>query len=180
MTLCRKFEPSRGLNADETSNMLPGIKRDGLAGSAFYFDALTNDARLVLDTMRSAAAHRAVLLNYCKFINSHRDSGLWNCDVSDLESGQSFRIKSKTIVNASGPWANRLPHSKVQLRLSKGIHVVLRADQLPVKSAAVITQGKRILFVIPLGAIVLSLAQPILISMNQKMSAQMRQTSNMC
>lgn len=145
----KNFQPSRGLTADETGQMLPGIKRDGLAGSAFYFDALTNDARLVLDTLRSAAAHHAVLLNYASFIDSHRQSGFWACNLVDQETGQPIRIEAKSIVNATGPWANRLPHSKVQLRLSKGIHIVLRSDQLPVKSAAVIAEGKRILFVIP-------------------------------
>lgn len=147
----KNFQPSRGLTPDETLEMLPGIKRDGLAGSAFYFDALTNDARLVLDTLRSAAAHGATVLNYAKFLDARRHSGYWNCELIDSEKNEPFRVQAKTIVNATGPWADRLPHSKVQLRLSKGIHVVLSSEQLPVKSAAVITQGKRILFVIPWG-----------------------------
>ena len=43
---------------------LPGICRNGLTGAVRYFDALTNDARLVIDTLRSAAWHGAIVLNY--------------------------------------------------------------------------------------------------------------------
>jgi glycerol-3-phosphate dehydrogenase len=39
----------------------------------------------------------------------------------------------------------------VKLRLSKGIHIVVDRARLPVPSAVVITEGKRILFVLPWG-----------------------------
>jgi len=42
-----------------------------------------------------------------------------------------------------------VPHSKVKLRLTKGIHVVFEGRRLPVPEAVAITQGKRLLFVIP-------------------------------
>ena len=35
--------------------LLPGIRREGLTGGVRYFDGLTSDARLVIDTLRSAA-----------------------------------------------------------------------------------------------------------------------------
>src|SRR5205823_5401272 len=53
--------------------------------------------------------------------------------------------------NATGPWAGNVPHSRVQLRLTKGIHLVIDRRRLPVPDAVVITEGKRILFVIPWG-----------------------------
>jgi glycerol-3-phosphate dehydrogenase len=60
-------------------------------------------------------------------------------------------IHARAIVNATGPWADRVPHSAVKLRLSKGIHLVIDRARLPVPSAVVITEGKRILFVLPWG-----------------------------
>jgi glycerol-3-phosphate dehydrogenase len=44
-----------------------------------------------------------------------------------------------------------LPHSQVKLRLTKGIHLVVERKRLPVPDAVVITEGKRVLFVIPWG-----------------------------
>ena len=147
----KNFQPSRGLSVDETLKYLPGLRSEALRGSAFYFDALTNDARLVIDSLRSASRHDACLLNYTCFVNSHYQSSAWECEVVDQLTGQPRKIRARTIVNATGPWANKLPHSGVKLRLSKGIHIVVPQSRLPVQSAAVITEGKRILFVIPWG-----------------------------
>jgi hypothetical protein len=44
-----------------------------------------------------------------------------------------------------------MPHSQVKLRLTKGIHLVIDRTRLPLPSAVVITEGKRILFAIPWG-----------------------------
>jgi glycerol-3-phosphate dehydrogenase len=60
-------------------------------------------------------------------------------------------VRARTIVNCTGPWADRVPHSAVKLRLTKGIHIVIDRTRLPVPSAVVITEGKRILFVLPWG-----------------------------
>ncbi len=57
---------SRGLTKEETLRAVPQLNPDGLTGSVRYFDGLTNDARLVMDTLRSAAAHGATLVNYCQ------------------------------------------------------------------------------------------------------------------
>jgi glycerol-3-phosphate dehydrogenase len=63
----------------------------------------------------------------------------------------NFKVLARMVVNATGPWADGLPHSKVQLRLTKGIHLVVDAARLCVPDTVVMTEGKRILFVIPWG-----------------------------
>ena len=55
------------------------------------------------------------------------------------------------MVNATGPWADGLPHSRVKLRATKGIHLVVEHARAPVTETVVMTEGKRILFVIPWG-----------------------------
>jgi glycerol-3-phosphate dehydrogenase len=147
----RNFQPSRGLTHTETLGMLSQLKPEKLAGAVYYFDALTNDARLVIDSLRSAAAHGAAVVNYARFCDSQRDGAEWKCQVEDRETGVKQTIRARAIVNATGPWADKISHSEVKLRLSKGIHIVIDRARLPVPSAVVITQGKRILFVIPWG-----------------------------
>jgi glycerol-3-phosphate dehydrogenase len=147
----RNFEPSRGFNRDETLRMLPALDQENLAGAVRYFDALTNDARLVLDTLRSAETHGATLLNYTRFHDARRSGAEWACQVEDRTTGQALQVRARTILNATGPWADKVPHSAVRLRLSKGIHIVVERARLPVPSAVVITEGKRILFVLPWG-----------------------------
>jgi len=146
----RNFGKSTWLSRDETLQKVPPLRRNGLKGSVRYFDALTNDARLVLDTLRSAAINGAGLLNYCRFKTAARNE-VWECEIDDLLSGESFQIQARSVVNAAGPWADGLPHSQVKLRLTKGIHLVIDRKRLPLTDTVVMTQGKRILFAIPWG-----------------------------
>lgn len=147
----RNFEPSRGFSRTETQQMLPALRDAKLAGAVRYFDALTNDARLVLDTLRSAARHGATLRNYTRFRDARREGDLWVCTVENTLDGSVATIRTRTLLNATGPWADQIPHSAVKLRLSKGIHLVIDRARLPVPSAVVITEGKRILFILPWG-----------------------------
>jgi glycerol-3-phosphate dehydrogenase len=147
----RNFQPSRGFNRKETLAMLPALRADNLNGSVRYFDALTSDARLVYDTLTSAQRAGAVVGNYLRFEDCRREDGLWVCSLTDKLSGSAFTVRARTIVNAAGPWAESLRHSSVKLRLSKGIHIVIDRKRLPVPSAVVITEGKRLLFVLPWG-----------------------------
>jgi len=147
----RNFSPSCGLTPGETGQALPGVDPVGLRGSVRYFDALTNDARLVIDTLRSAAGHGAALANYVRFHDARRIGDGWRCELEDGLAGERISVEARTMVNATGPWAQGIPHSAVRLRLSKGIHVVVERSRLPAVSAGVLTEGRRILFVLPWG-----------------------------
>ena len=61
----------------------------------------------------------------------------------------SANLQCRCIVNAAGPWADRLSHSRVRLRMTKGVHLVIDRARLPIPSAVVLPEGKRILFAIP-------------------------------
>src|SRR5262249_24635447 len=93
----RNFGKSTWLNRDETLEKVPQIRKDGLGGAVRYFDALTNDARLVLDTLRSAAKNGAALLNYCRFNTASRHE-FWECEVEDLLAGETYRLRARAVV----------------------------------------------------------------------------------
>ena len=147
----KNFGSSASLDRQSLLAWAPRLNPDQLAGAVRYFDALTNDARLVLDTLRSAAHHGALLANYLRFKDARREGGSWICEVEDLLTHQPHTIRARAIVNATGPWAARLPHSRVRLRLTKGIHLVIERGRLPVPDAVVMTAENRILFAIPWG-----------------------------
>ncbi len=147
----RNFQPSRGFNREETRALLPDLDAENLSGAVRYFDALTNDARLVLDNLRSAERHGAALANYAKLTDARPDGAGWVATIADAVGTGTHTVRARTIVNATGPWADQLRPSAVKLRLSKGIHVVVDRSRLRVPSAVVITEGKRILFVLPWG-----------------------------
>lgn len=146
----RNLGRSSWLKSEAVRERLPELKADGLTGAVRYFDGLTNDARLVLDTLRSAAKAGAAVLNHVTFRNAGKES-LWECEIEDGVSGSTHKIQARAVVNATGPWADGLPHSAVKLRLTKGVHLVVDRCRLPVPDSVVMTEGKRILFAIPWG-----------------------------
>ncbi len=153
--LCgRNLGRSRSLSAEATTRLLPGLNAEGLAGAVSYFDGFTNDARLVIDTLRSAERHGATLLNYARLESAEligEKPSRWRCRIHDVCANEDFEVEAGYVINATGPWAQSLPQSSVKLRLTKGVHLVIDRARLPVPCAVVVTEGTRILFVIPWG-----------------------------
>ncbi|MDI1248024.1 MAG: glycerol-3-phosphate dehydrogenase/oxidase [Lacunisphaera sp.] len=149
----RNLGRSGALDRDALIARVPGLRTEKLAGGVRYFDALTNDARLVLDTLRSAEVAGALLASYTKFVRAESTGGDWRVEVQDtgVPTAAASPLVARAIVNATGPWSDRVPRSAVRLRLTKGIHLVLDRARLPVPDAVVLTEGRRLLFVIPWG-----------------------------
>jgi glycerol-3-phosphate dehydrogenase len=147
----RNLGYSSCLSEVKTLNLLPGLNGQDLTGSVRYFDGLTSDARLVLDTIRSAHGSGANVMNYLELQDAERQGEVWHCRVRDDLTGRCALVQAKTVVNATGAWANRFAASQVSLRLTKGVHLVVDRRRLPVPDAVVMSEGRRILFAIPWG-----------------------------
>jgi glycerol-3-phosphate dehydrogenase len=145
----KNYGKSSSLNVARILELLPGLGTQNLTGAVRYFDALTNDARLVIDTLKSAANDGAMLLNHTQFVDASCNGDLWTCILNDDRG--SHEVTAKTVVNAAGPWSDRLPHSHTQLRLTKGVHLVVDRQRFPVPEAVVMADGDRIMFAIPWG-----------------------------
>ena len=146
----RNLGKSTWLSQNQVLQRVPGLAANGLQGAVRYYDGFTNDARLTIDTLRSAANSGASVLNYCRFKGASR-SEVWECELEDRLTQNTFQVRARAVVNATGPWADGLPHSRVKLRVTKGIHLVVERGRVPVKETVVMTEGKRILFAIPWG-----------------------------
>jgi glycerol-3-phosphate dehydrogenase len=147
----RNLGPSTTLDPAAVLAILPGLREDGLAGATRHFDALTNDARLVIDTLRSAEAAGATVRNYTSYVSASAFADLWVCRLRDEMSGETAEVKARSIANAAGAWASGFPQSGVKLRLTKGAHLVIDRTRLPADEAVILTEGQRVLFVIPWG-----------------------------
>jgi len=145
------FGKSKTLGIRQVMSMLDGIRPNGLTGAVRYFDGFTQDARLVIDTLRSAAEHNAQLYNYTLFNEASFNNQTWECLLHDQLNDQHVMVHARTVINAAGPWADRMQHSQTPLRLTKGVHLVVDRKRLPVPEAVVMTQKDRILFAIPWG-----------------------------
>jgi len=147
----RNLGRSSWMRRSEVLAYLPNLKPEGLTGAVRYYDGLTNDARLVIDTLRSADRHGAVICNYTRLEDASPSNAGWQCRVRDVVSGRSYPVAARSVVNATGPWAETLPQSSIRLRLTKGVHLVVDHRRLPVPDAVSMTEGRRILFALPWG-----------------------------
>lgn len=145
----RNLGRSTSFDAKGLCEHLPQINARHLTGAVRYFDGLTNDARLVIDTLRSAVRSKGLVLNYCRMTDAVPQNNRWRCTLHDKIAGTDYAVEATNVVNAAGPWAQQLPQCSVKLRLTKGVHLVIDRKRLPTSDAVVLTEGSRILFVIP-------------------------------
>ena len=152
----KKSERRSMLSADETLAKEPLIKKEGLKGGGYYVEYRTDDARLTIEVMKKAIENGAKAVNYAKvesFI--YEDKKVKGVKVVDQLTGKEYKIYTKKIVNATGPWVDKLREAdnskkgKV-LRLTKGVHIVLDQSKFPLKQAIYYdTPDGRMVFAIP-------------------------------
>lgn len=145
------FIPSEAFDTEQTLERCPHWNPEGLTGSVEYADAQTLDSRLVLDTLFSATRSGASAFNYASFISAEKKSGIWICRIDDRLTGDTIEVETRCIVNATGPWAQSISNSHIQIRPTKGVHLVFDQETLPTRNALVLPAGQRILFALPWG-----------------------------
>jgi glycerol-3-phosphate dehydrogenase len=155
----RNVKSHRWLNAKEARRAEPALKDRGLAGAALYYDAQTDDARLVLATVRSAARAGALVANYAQVTNLLKPDGhVRGATVRDVLSGESRTVRALVVVNAGGPWVDRLrrlddPSALPLLRPTKGAHVAVPRRRIGNERAITLFSpiDGRVMFVLPWG-----------------------------
>lgn len=149
--------PHRALSAGAAESIFPALRLDGLRRAYLYYDAGTDDARLVIAVLRTAQARGAVALNYARAVELlRRDDRVAGVRVMDLQSGDAFSVPARTTVNATGVWAAEVAAlagpPRFSLRRAKGAHLVVRGDRLRLGRAALVlpeTDDGRVAFVVP-------------------------------
>jgi len=134
--------------------LAPGLKGEGLLGGTRFFDAVTDDARLVLRVLGEARAEGGEALNGMRVIELLREEDrVTGLLVEDAESGQRYAFRSRAVAQATGAWADQLRRKKglEHIRPLRGSHLLLPAWRLPVAHAFSFMHSadKRPVFVFP-------------------------------
>jgi glycerol-3-phosphate dehydrogenase len=124
-----KSLPKRRLyGRDELLAYLPGLRRDGLVGGASYYDAQVRyPERLVVENVRDAVAHGAVLSTYSRVTRVRVERGRATGVEWQSARGRSG-ARAPLIVNAAGPWVDEVLGPIQHTRLiggTKGSHIVV-------------------------------------------------------
>ncbi|NCT10118.1 MAG: glycerol-3-phosphate dehydrogenase/oxidase [Flavobacteriia bacterium] len=148
------------LTKEEALEKEPLLPKSILNGAGFYAEYRTDDARLTIEILKTSLNYHAKALNYLEATDFlYKEKRVVGAKVIDTISNETFEISAKYVVNAAGPWVDELRqinHSKIgkRLHLTKGVHLVVAHEKLPVKQAVYfdIPDG-RMMFAIPRGKV---------------------------
>jgi glycerol-3-phosphate dehydrogenase len=150
--------PSEKLSRKDTLDAIPNLDEHQLNGGVVYYDGQFDDSRLAVNLAQTAVENNAVVLNYMKVTGLCKDQNGLVCgvDAVDMESGDSCRIRSRTVINATGVFVDGVlamddPKADPLVRPSQGIHIVLDKSFLQGDAAIMIpkTSDGRVLFAVP-------------------------------
>jgi glycerol-3-phosphate dehydrogenase len=150
------------LSKEETEDAEPLVRKDILKGGGLYYEYRSDDARLTIENTKTAVANGADCLNYIEVTGYIYENGkVVGVTAKDHISGDDFKIKAKKVINATGPWVDKLREkdtdkvSGKRLHLTKGVHLVVPREKLPVKQAVYfdVLEDGRMMFAIPRGRV---------------------------
>ncbi len=155
MSLFHAIQRHQWLSLAETLEKEPLLKKEGLLGSAMYYDAQMDDARLCLEAVLQAKEFGAHIWNYAEVIQFHHNNErVESVTIQDTLNGERRHVSAKLFINASGPWTDRVlvtltPSKPDLIRPSKGIHLVTRKLTHDHALLLTVPQDQRVFFVIP-------------------------------
>lgn len=141
----------------------PLLDRKRVAWVCAYREFLTDDTRLVLATLRAAVRDGATTCSHARVTHIDQDPDGVRLQVTDGRDASVHQVRGRAVVNAAGPWVESLLRDSardaaaplpVKLHLSKGVHLAVAHDRLPVRNMIMMTAADgRPVFAIPRGQV---------------------------
>ena len=151
-------ERHRIVDADETRELLPALAAREPTAAYLFYDCQTDDARLVLTVLGEAERFGAVCANSCEVIGLlEREGRAAGVLLRDGVGGGELELRADNVVNATGVWADQIRPGELYaeeempiIRPSRGTHLTLSQEALPVDAGAIVPAGEgRTIFVLP-------------------------------
>jgi glycerol-3-phosphate dehydrogenase len=150
-------ERHRVIGGDEVVERLPALAGRAPTSGYLFYDCQTDDSRLVLTVLGEAERFGAVCANRMEVTDlldvGGRTRGVRVCDAM---SGERFELRADNVVNATGVWADRLRPGELhdeaevpRIRPSRGSHITLAHETLPLSAGAIVPAGGRAIFALP-------------------------------
>ena len=154
----RSLPRHRHLSKKNALRNAPCLNPRAVTGAVQYWDAQVDDARYTLAVVRTAVSHGVKAINRARAVGLLREGDtVVGALIKDLETGDTFPVRCKQVVNATGVWTNRTGRlagldGPFTVRASKGIHLVVPRDRIESTTGLILRAAASVLFVIPWGA----------------------------
>lgn len=118
-----------------------------------YSDLQVDDARLVIDNLRDAAARGATIHARTRLVTAIRNKGFWQCELRDSDDA-ALALQARAIVNAAGPWAAQMHaqlggQESIGIQLVRGSHIVVPRRYAGEQAYTLQNDDGRVVFVLP-------------------------------
>ena len=143
------------LGAGAVARLAPPIRRADLRGGVTYHDGIEDDARLALAVLRTALERGAVAVTRARATEPlYGPSGrIEGVRVRDLRSGGELEVHAGAVIDATGVWAGSTATALGDVGLtlvpSRGSHLVVPRERLPLEVGMTLRIPGRVLFIIP-------------------------------
>ncbi len=154
----------RSYDNEDLRELCPSLTDPQMRGGYRFFDAQTDDARLVLRLLRESLSAGGKALNYARVesllkTNSGQVCGVVVYDTSG-ELARQAEIKGRVVINATGAWADNLRGQvgkTPRLRPIRGSHLIIPFQRLPLTRAVTFLHpvDGRAVFAIPWEGVVI-------------------------
>ncbi|KOS21916.1 Glycerol-3-phosphate dehydrogenase [Escovopsis weberi] len=153
------LESSYAISKSNALARFPLLRGDHMVGALVYYDGQHNDSRMNVSLALTASLYGATVLNYAEVTGLDKDARGRLCAVrvrDVVADGQEMTIRTKGVVNATGPFADAIermdePQRKALVAPASGAHVMLPGSLCPngmgILDAA--TSDGRVVFVLP-------------------------------
>lgn len=152
----KKEENRQMLSKNEVLKKVPLLESDLIKSGALYYEYKTDDSRLTIEVLKKAVEFGAIPLNYAKVSSFiYKEKKICGVNFVDKKTGEEYKVFAKNIVNATGPWVDKLRKKDKSLKgkrihHTKGIHIVIEKEKFPLNHAIYFDTGdKRMMFAIP-------------------------------
>lgn len=133
----------RKYSSEALRALTPALTTPDLLGGYRYFDAQTDDARLVLRLIQEAVQDGGAALNYTPAVELLRRQNGQVCgavleDRSGDGAGRTAEVQAAVVVNAAGAWVDQLRAQidrPARIRPLRGSHLVISQERLPLTRA---------------------------------------------
>jgi glycerol-3-phosphate dehydrogenase len=148
----------RTIDRDEVQELVPALTGRDVSSAYLFYDCQTDDSRLVLTVLGEAERFGAVCVNGAAVVELTEEGGrAAGVMCVEQESGERFAVSAANVVNATGVWADRIRPEELLgeedvpvIRPSRGTHILLDRERLPMNAAAVLPAGEgRTIFALP-------------------------------
>lgn len=153
----RALPRHRQLTRRAALRQAPALRSDALIGAVQYYDAQVDDARYTMMVARTAAQYGATVATRAEVTGFLREGErVTGATVLDLEGGREIDVRARRVVCATGVWtdgAQAMTGSRAAfgVRASKGVHLVVPRDRIPMDTGLITRTAKSVLFIIPWG-----------------------------